>query len=88
MKILFENSFARDIKRIKQKEILTQIEKIIDQIQTTSRISEIQNLKKLKGYERYYRIRMGEYRIGIEIIENELIFVRFLHRKEIYRFFP
>ncbi|MGB5593914.1 MAG: type II toxin-antitoxin system RelE/ParE family toxin, partial [Crocosphaera sp.] len=42
----------------------------------------------LKGYQSFYRIKIGDYRIGIEADNNELIFVRFLHRKEIYRFFP
>ncbi|MBX6423476.1 type II toxin-antitoxin system RelE/ParE family toxin [Thermosulfurimonas sp. F29] len=45
-------------------------------------------MKKLKGYKDFYRIRIGDYRIGLQIKENKIIFVRFLHRKEIYRCFP
>jgi len=48
----------------------------------------ILNLKKLRGGRDYYRIKIGDYRIGL-IIKNDLvIFVRCLDRKEIYRFFP
>jgi mRNA interferase RelE/StbE len=36
-------------------------------------INEVNQLKKLKGQEKYYRIRCGDYRIGIEIIENRFI---------------
>ncbi|MGA1264796.1 MAG: type II toxin-antitoxin system RelE family toxin, partial [Prochlorothrix sp.] len=52
------------------------------------------NLLKLKGYDTYYRIRVGDYRIGLEVLHQsdsgnlEIVFVRVLHRKEIYRYFP
>ncbi len=37
---------------------------------------------------RYYRIRVGDYRIGVEVVGDEILFVRILHRKDIYRYFP
>ncbi|HLO85710.1 MAG TPA: type II toxin-antitoxin system RelE/ParE family toxin [Nostocaceae cyanobacterium] len=46
------------------------------------------NIKKLKGEGNYYRLRVGDYRIGVVVTENTMIFVRVLHRKDIYRFFP
>lgn len=49
---------------------------------------DLQNVKKLEGYTTYYRIRVGEYRIGIEVLEGQVIFVCFLNRKDIYRYFP
>jgi mRNA interferase RelE/StbE len=54
---------------------------------------EINGLKKIQGYETYYRIRLGDYRLGIEIIEegakeDGVYFIRFLHRKDIYKYFP
>jgi len=36
----------------------------------------------------YYRIRLGDYRIGLVVNEQTVVFVRFLHRREIYRYFP
>jgi mRNA interferase RelE/StbE len=36
----------------------------------------------------YYRIRLGDYRVGLKIENNTVCFVRFLHRKDIYRYFP
>lgn len=49
---------------------------------------KIAGLQKLQGYEEYYKIRFGDYRVGVKIEEDELIFERVLHRKEIYRYFP
>jgi mRNA interferase RelE/StbE len=44
-------------------------------------------VKKLIGSERSYRIRIGDYRVVYEIIENKLIIeiVRVRHRKDVYR---
>jgi mRNA interferase RelE/StbE len=51
-------------------------------------LQEVENLKKLRGGDRYYRIRIGDYRIGLAVEESTVIFVRFLHRKDVYRYFP
>ena len=46
--------------------------------------------QKLSGYSHYYKIRIGDYRVGLRIdSEAQLIeFRRVLHRREIYRKFP
>ncbi|WP_292802821.1 type II toxin-antitoxin system RelE/ParE family toxin [Nostoc sp. NMS7] len=49
---------------------------------------EITNIKKLQGYDDIYRIRIGDYRIGIIFDGETLIFQRVLHCKDIYRYFP
>lgn len=48
------------------------------------------NIEKLKGYKDKYKIRIGNYRIGISISKenSKIIFERVAHRKEIYRLFP
>ena len=49
---------------------------------------DIKNFKKLKGYKNAYRIKIGDYRIGV-FIENKIVeFARVVHRKDIYRVFP
>lgn len=52
------------------------------------RKEDISNLKKLKGYKYFYKIRFGDYRAGIRIENNILVFERLLHRKDIYKFYP
>jgi len=41
---------------------------------------------KVKG--KYFRIRIGEYRLGLKEERGMLILLRFMHRKEIYKYFP
>ena len=89
MRVLFTRSFAKDLRNHQKNMILLQqIQKVIEQVERAEAISELTNLKQLKTEGRYYRIRIGDYRLGL-VIENDLItFVRVLHRREIYRFFP
>jgi len=61
---------------------------LIERVEKTSSLISLENVKKLKGAENYYRIRLGDYRVGIILEKETLIFVRFLHRKDIYRYFP
>jgi mRNA-degrading endonuclease RelE of RelBE toxin-antitoxin system len=35
-------------------------------------LAQLSNTKKLKGDDRYYRIKLGDYRIGI-IIEDDVV---------------
>ena len=43
----------------------------------------------MKGYPYRYRIRIGDYRIGIEVSAGEEVeMMRVLHRREFYRYFP
>ena len=88
MKVSFEASFARDLKHIRDKTLLRQVEEAIAEVKTATVLSEIQHLRKMRGYATFYRLRLGDYRIGIEVVESKVIFVRILHRKGIYRYFP
>lgn len=47
-------------------------------------------VQKLKGYQEYYKMRFGSYRVGLRIdFEEKVIeFRRVRHRKDIYRNFP
>ncbi len=89
MRVLFTKSFAKDLRKHKKnKELLGQIQRIIESVEQAEAVTELSNLKQLKAEGRYFRIRTGDYRIGITIEDDQISFIRVLHRKEIYRFFP
>ncbi|HEX7268078.1 MAG TPA: type II toxin-antitoxin system RelE/ParE family toxin [Streptosporangiaceae bacterium] len=48
------------------------------------------NVKKLAGYEDRYRLRVGDYRVIYEIMDEQLVIlvVGVGHRREIYRAMP
>ena len=88
MIVRINKAFEKDISKMKDQNVLYKVHSLIIQIQKTHELNKIRNLKRLKGEHNYYRIRMGDYRVGI-VIENETIeFVRFLHRKDVYKYFP
>lgn len=89
MKTAFTKSFARDLKKLaNDKTILDKIREIILEVEAAESIAIIGNLKKLKAEGSYFRIRSGNYRIGLIIDGDTITFVRVLHRSEVYRFFP
>ena len=88
MHVLFNRRFLKDLAEIPTKTRNKVEHLVFQEIPKLQSISQIPNLKKLKGYSQYYRIRFGDYRIGIKINDDKLSFERILHRKEIYRLFP
>ncbi len=88
MKTEFRASFKKDLKRLKPPVLRQRIKDVIEHVEEADTIYQIQNLKKLQGGEDYYRIRLGDYRFGLKIEDDIVIFIRFLHRKDIYRYFP
>ena len=53
MKTLYEKSFGRDLKKIKDKRLLKQVQKIIAQVESAPSLIDLQNVKKLEGYTTY-----------------------------------
>lgn len=88
MVIHVEKTFLKDISKTKDKSLLIDLQNVISNLKHLNSLSEIPNLKKLSGKNNYYRIRIGNYRIGISLINNEITLIRFLHRKDIYKYFP
>jgi mRNA interferase RelE/StbE len=88
MQFEFEKAFVRDFRKIRKKDLAQSINQAILQVSLATLIHEIPNLKKLSGYKSAYRIRIGDYRIGVVIEKDIVTFVAFAHRKEIYKKFP
>lgn len=89
MKFLVEKSFDRDIDKIKDKKLLQKLRDYISLIENADNLGKIPHVKKIEGYSSFYRIKIGDYRLGMELVsDNELVLMRFLNRKDIYKYFP
>lgn len=88
MKSEFKASFLKAIKKIESNQLKESITEAILNVESAENIRQIHNLKKLKGYKQHYRIKIGDYRIGVKLEEETVYFVDFDHRKNIYRIFP
>lgn len=89
MKTLFDESFWKSIKKIKDKKIKARVANLIEEFENAKTLYDVSNVKKLQGYNSFYRVRLGDYRIGLELIDSEtVLFIIAAQRKEIYRIFP
>ena len=88
MNTAFRESFDTDLSAITDAALLRRIRKIIEQVEAARTFQQIPNLKRLEATGKYYRIRMGDYRLGFVFERGVVTFIRCLHRKEIYRYFP
>ena len=88
MIVQVDRSFQKDLKKIKNKSLDRKVADCIESVQKAKSLGDIKSLNKLKGSDHYYRIRIGDYRLGLEIENETVIFIRCLHRKEVYQHFP
>jgi len=86
--LLIDKSFEKDIKKQKDPSLNKKVLKLIEKLQKVDSLDQIPSVKKLTGEESLYRIRIGDYRIGLELQESKITLIRCLHRKDIYKYFP
>ncbi len=88
MKILVNRIFLKELSKIPSKERHKVEILLFKEVETYTSPAQIPNFQKLKGYKNYYKIRFGDYRIGLKLVDDTLYFERILHRKDIYKFYP
>jgi mRNA interferase RelE/StbE len=90
MEVFFKPTFIKDFKKL-PKEIKLIVKKICFEIAPQAKnLKEFGNLniKPIKGFKNFYRIKLKDYRIGFKKENSKIIFIRVKHRKDIYRHFP
>ena len=88
MNAQFRESFVKDLRKIRDRSMLARVQAAIETVEAASELTHVAGLKKLRGASDCYRIRIGDYRIGIAVKEQDVVFVRVLNRKDLYRYFP
>ena len=88
MNAAFRESFDADLSAITDAALLRRIKKVIERVEAARTFQQVPNLKRLDAKGKYYRIRVGDYRVGFVFEHGAVTFVRCLNRKEIYRYFP
>ncbi len=78
----------RDLKKIQDEALRRRVKEAIEKVEAAETLRELPNLTKLSGTSGFYRIHVGNYRIGIAVEGDEVEFIRCLPRRDIYRYFP
>ena len=87
MEIIITKTFEKQLKSV-PKNIRESAIAVLEALEKAKNVTEIKDLKKLSGYTNYYRIRIGNYRMGLQIIDPKIIVVIILHRGTVYKVFP
>ena len=87
MRVIITKRFEKEEDRLNNRQTSHQIADTIIQIRNAESMMQILSLKRLKG-AKAYRIRIGDYRIGVLIDDDTVEFISVGHRKEFYKSFP
>jgi len=88
VKTAYKKRFLKDANNLPEEIKESILDIVFKQIPEIENVQDINNLKKLSGFKNFYRIRYSGYRIGITVQQDRVVFLRVLHRKDIYKFFP
>lgn len=88
MKVRFHKAFTKDLSKIKDKPTHQKIKTAILKLENAPSLDKITNLRAIKDEKDAYRLRAGDYRIGLYLNNNVFELARVAHRKDIYNLFP
>lgn len=88
-RVEYTKRFLKELSKL-PKEIQMKAEKIVFEELLSANPFNLGYLNHMTGYPDKYKIRIGNYRIGITIDKSNklLICQRIAHRKDIYKLFP
>ena len=87
MEVRFEASFERDLGRIRSEALRKRIVRRIEELEAATALAEVPGIRRLtSGDGRLHRIRIGDYRMVMELKGTTVTLVRFGHRRDIYRY--
>ena len=88
MTAAFLSSFLKDVKKLRESKLRRAVAEAIKDVEAAKSVDLIRSAKRLSGFREYYRIRIGDWRIGLKIEGDTVFFIRCLHRRDVYRYFP
>jgi len=91
MQVDYKKKFEKDISKIRLQSVSDEVLKnilAVKECQSLVDFINLPNVTKLVGYDNCYRIKFGDYRIGVEVVDDVIHFSRFGTRSKIYDIFP
>ncbi|GAC1532487.1 MAG: type II toxin-antitoxin system toxin RelE3 [Sediminibacterium sp.] len=88
MKVNVQKLFEKDIYKISDQKTARLIGIAMEEMEKADSLSDLRNIKKMVAKGNYYRMRIGNYRLGFKVETDTIVLLRFMHRKDIYSYFP
>ncbi len=88
MKIEFGKKFLKQLAEVPS-QTRTKIEHFVfEDLAAAASFFELGKIEKMQGYDGFYKVRFGDYRLGLFVKQDVILVKTVMHRKEIYKFFP
>lgn len=88
MEVEYRKKFLKELSKLPSTTADDIEEFVFDTLPKYQNLEEIGKIEKMTGYKNYFKIRFGDYRVGIQRIDQSIIIETVKHRKKIYQFFP
>lgn len=88
MNIIYSRLALKDVKKVKDEKLKLALLELINDLKKAENLLDVNGIKKMSGHPDAYRVRIGDYRLGIYCSNNEVIIARFVKRNDIYKLFP
>ena len=75
MKVLFRESFLREVEALQKKAERERIREAIERVRQAAALKDVGGIKKLKGGDSFYRVRIGDCRLGLALEGDAVIFI-------------
>jgi len=88
MKVEYRKRFLKELAQL-PKNPRTEVEKFVFEVlPEAATLALIGKVEQMKGYKHFFKVRFGNYRLGLQLVDEVLIVEIIAHRKEVYKFFP
>lgn len=91
MEVTIKRSYLKDLKKL-PRNVFVAADAVIDKLRSSASLENSGlDYVKMEGQrkgENYYRIRIGDWRIGIEYVNPETVVICILKRGDVYKHFP
>ena len=88
MGLRYKSSFDRDLKKIRNHDLLRRVEYKIAELKAAGSLSEVSGIEKIRSRENYYRVRIGDYRLYLTREGGVAVLRGIDHRSRAYRSLP
>ncbi len=87
MEIIVTKTFTKQYLRC-PKHVQEDARKVISTLEKAKSVYDIKGIEKLSGFKIYYRLRIGQYRIGVKEQSPKVYVLCIMERSQIYKNFP
>ena len=73
MEILYGKRFSKDLDAIRHDaKVKKTLLELIERIRAADSLGDLKDVRKIEGYQGYFRIKVGDYRLGVKAEKNRI----------------